>query len=149
MTGARYVAHLARRWARSLSRAEPSHVDVDAVRAVLLEAEFDVWSRLRVEDRRHSIEVLHRFDERAAGAPRAARAGVLLHDIGKVDSDLGIVARVVATIVGPRGDRFDRYHRHEEIGTELLRSVGSDPVTVEVVRGAGEWADALAAADDI
>ena len=119
------------------------------VRAVLLAAEFELWSRMRVEDRRHSIEVLARFDERTTGASRAERAAALLHDIGKLDSDLGVTARVLATMIGPRGSRLTRYHDHVRLGVELLGSIGSDPVTVELVSGRGDRAEALADADDI
>ena len=149
VSGRSTVAHLARRWARAVSRREPSDDDVAVVRAVLLPAEMDLWSRLRVEDRRHSIEVLYRFDERAVGAPRAARAAALLHDIGKLESDLGVLARVLATVVGPRGHRFARYHDHERLGVDLLVSTGSDAETVELVAGRGDHAPALADADDI
>ncbi|MFZ9629255.1 MAG: HDIG domain-containing metalloprotein [Ilumatobacteraceae bacterium] len=149
MTARSAAAHLVRRWLGALSRREPEPHDLATVREVLSSSELALWSRLRVEDRRHSIEVLRRFDQRVASATRAARAGALLHDIGKVDSDLGITARVVATVVGPRGERFATYHRHEEIGMAMLRSVGSDAETIELVGGRGAHAAALAAADEI
>ena len=56
-------------------------------------------------------------------------AGALLHDVGKLESGLGTLARVVATIVGPRTARFRRYHDHERIGADLLVAAGSTPVT--------------------
>jgi hypothetical protein len=52
-------------------------------------------------------------------------------------------------VVGPRGERFGRYHRHEEIGAEMIERVGSSPVTVALVRGEGRAAAALRAADDV
>jgi hypothetical protein len=59
----------------------------------------------------------------------------LLHDIGKVESPLGTMARVVATILGPRGEAFRRYHAHESRGVELLVAAGSDALTVSLLRG--------------
>lgn len=76
-------------------------------------------------------------------------AGALLHDIGKLDAGLGTMARVVATIVGPRTSRLRRYHDHEQIGAELLANAGSPAVTIELVRGHGRAASALAEADNI
>ena len=80
---------------------------------------------------------------------REETAAALLHDIGKLDSGLGTAARVVATVVGPRTKRFGRYHDHERIGAEMLAAAGSSPVTVDLVRGNGRAASALAAADNI
>jgi HD superfamily phosphodiesterase len=64
-------------------------------------------------------------------------AAALLHDVGKVDSGLGTLARVPATLVGllareravRGGGRVARYLRHDAIGAELLRSAGADPRT--------------------
>ena len=82
----------------------------------------------------------------------------MLHDIGKLDSGLGTVGRVVASVVGPRTQRLRRYHDHEAIGAAWLAAGGSDPMTVRLVGGGGFGIDsgagevaaaALRAADDI
>ena len=101
-------------------------------------------------DQRHSVAVLVRFDELAPTALQSERAAALLHDVGKNVSGLGFIARVVATLVGPRGKRFVDYHNHETLGADLLISI-SDPRTVELVRGAAndEVSRLLRAADDI
>ena len=148
-SGRSRLAHLARRWGRALSRRPPAAVDLAAARQVLTAGEFELWSRMRLEDQRHSIDVWRRFVVLAPASSRAEQAGALLHDVGKLDSDLGIAARVVATIVGARGDRFRRYHRHEEIGASMLRDVGADPATIDLVAGRGPAATLLAAADDL
>ena len=75
-------------------------------------------------------------------------AGALLHDVGKTASGFGTFGRVVATIAGPRTDRFRRYHDHEAIGADMAVTVGSDPVTIDLIRGEGPAADDLQAADD-
>ena len=87
--------------------------------------------------------------EQAGVSARAVVAGALLHDVGKVESGFGTLARAVVTglalvvgrerIGGPdeavarwpgwRG-RVQRYFHHDRIGGELLRRAGSDPLTV-------------------
>ena len=143
------VAHLARRFAGSWSRAEPSAEDLAWVRAQLLPAEHAHWSTMAVQDRRHSIVVARRFVELAPLATRAEVAGALLHDVGKQIAALGTMARVVATVVGPRTERFRQYHDHEALGAAMLAADGSDPVTVDLVSGAGALRDLLRRADDV
>ena len=143
------VGHLARRFLTSLSRAEPSAADTAWVADHLLPAEAALWARLAVQDRRHSLLVARRFVVLAGEPTREEVAGALLHDIGKVDCGLGTFGRVVATIAGPRGHRFRRYHDHEQIGADLLAEAGSSPATIELVLGRGPAAATLGAADDV
>jgi len=105
---------------------------------------------MQYRDQRHSIVVLRRFDVMAITAVTAERAAALLHDVGKKISNLGFSLRVIATVVGSRGQRFIAYHDHERLGAELLRSI-SDPRTVELVGGLvdDEISLLLKAADDI
>jgi hypothetical protein len=73
-----------------------------------------------------------------------------LHDIGKIDANLGTGERVVATVLGPRIDRWRRYHDHERIGTELCRRAGSTSVTLAVLSDPDHpVARLIRAADDI
>ena len=60
----------------------------------LLAAEVELWRRMSNQDRRHAIEVARRFAWRCApDADRAAMAGALLHDVGKVEAGLGTFGR--------------------------------------------------------
>ncbi len=142
------LGHLGRRFAGSLSRREPDVADTAWVDSQLLEAESQLWHRMSAADRRHSIAVARRFEALGPWS-RDEVAGALLHDVGKVDAGLGTVARVAATIVGPRTARFRRYHDHERIGAELLAVAGSPHVTIELVLGRGRAASALTDADNI
>lgn len=144
----RYAWHLARRFAGSLSWREVSPADGEEARTLLTDGEFALWRSLRRADQRHSVRVLRRFDELAPGAPPSSRAGVLLHDVGKVASDLGLAHRVAATLLGRVTERYGRYHDHVELGARLLREVGSDSAVVDTVLGRGPHADALRRADD-
>jgi hypothetical protein len=143
------TAHLARRFWGSLSRQEPSATDVVWAQSHLLPREAALWSAMAVQDRRHSLLVARRFADRAPDATSPEVAGALLHDVGKQVAALGTVARVVATVVGPRTERFRKYHDHERLGAEMLVAAGSDPLTVQLVLGQGGRADTLRWADDV
>lgn len=166
------LGHLARRFLGSLSPRGLAAEDAVWVDTVLTPAEQRLWSQLSSADRKHAAGVAREVDRRLADADRAALAAALLHDIGKIDADLGTLGRVVATlttavlgrdrVAGWNGDgvrgRFGRYVRHDEIGANLLRRVGSDPLTIAWTRehhlGAERWsvprdiAEQLHAADD-
>ena len=156
------AVHLVRRFAGSLPRHPPSADDLGWAMDNLLPGEADLWGQLSVQDQRHSIEVARRFVAGSTVPPeRAEVAAALLHDIGKIDSGLGTFGRVAATLWGALGGaraargtgRIGRYLRHEAIGADLLREVGSDARTVDLVAGRADPADpavvALARADQI
>ena len=125
--------HLVRRFFTSLSKRPPSTNDVAWVNEKLLANEFALWSRMKPHDQRHSIEVARRFIELHPTFSRDEVAAALLHDIGKVHSELGVMGRVVATIVGPKGEKFRRYHEHELIGLNLCRNAGSSAETLRLL----------------
>lgn len=143
------LRHLTRRFVGSLSRRPPPASDTAWAVGQLLPGEAEVWERMTVQDRRHSILVARRFVEFAPGASRLEVAAALLHDIGKLASELGTFSRVVATVVGPRTVRFKQYHDHERLGAELLAAAGSSPVTIDLTQGRGPLADALRRADNV
>ena len=125
--------HLVRRFFTSLSKRTPDIKDVAWVNERLLENEFALWNRMKPHDQRHSIEVANRFTRLHPTFTRDEVAAALLHDIGKVESELGVVGRVVATIVGPKGEKFRRYHEHELIGLNLCRNAGSSAETLRLL----------------
>jgi hypothetical protein len=125
--------HLIRRFVTSLSRRMPPAIDVAWVNEKLLENEFELWCRMKPHDQRHSVEVARRFSELHPTFSRDEVAAALLHDIGKVESELGIMGRVVATIAGPKGETFRRYHDHELIGLNLCRKAGSSAETLRLL----------------
>ena len=144
------IAHLVKRALSSLLQTPPSPQDVAIVSDVLNTAEFAAWSEMQYRDQRHSIIVLNRFVALVPGAVTAERAAALLHDVGKNISGLGFFLRVIATVVGPRGQRFTEYHNHESLGAELMRFI-SDARTVALIGGTAndDVARLLQAADDV
>ena len=139
--------HLVARFITSLPPTPPPPADEAWADEHLLPGERDLWVQLSNQDRRHSALVARRFVTARPAANRAEIAGALLHDVGKIECRLGTFGRVVATLVGPRTERFAAYHDHEAIGARMASAVGSDPVTVELIAGEGPAYDALCASD--
>ena len=135
----------------SLVPSQVQQIERQWVKSVLSQSEFDVWNNMMVQDRRHSVLVGRRFVKLRPTASQGEIAGALLHDVGKSVARLGTFARVIATLVGSRTNRFRQYHDHESIGAAMLRSVGSDELTISMVGGScvGELRQALNRADDI
>lgn len=139
--------HLVARFVTSLPPTPPSVTDEVWAEDRLLPGERELWVRLSNQDRRHSIAVARRFAAARPDATRAEVAGAILHDVGKIDCDLGTFARVGATLVGPRTAAFRSYHDHEEIGAEMARRAGSDPATVDLIAQRGPAFEVLLASD--
>ena len=135
----------------SLVPSQVQEIERQWVQSVLSPSEFDVWNNMMVQDRRHSVMVGRRFVMYRPTATQSEIAGALLHDVGKSVARLGTLARVFATLVGPRTSRFRQYHDHESIGATMLRSIGSDELTISMVENScvGELRQALSRADDI
>lgn len=146
----RTAMHLVRRWWSSLSRRPPSAEDLEWVHGHLLSGEFALWMRMEVADRRHSVLVARRFVGLRSDSSRDEIAAALLHDVGKIESQLGIWSRVGVTLFGPRTSRGRIYSDHERIGVELCRWAGSSAATLAVLSDPGNPAtEFLRRADDI
>ena len=145
------LAHLTKRFVLSLVPSQVQEIERQWVQSVLSPSEFDVWNNMMVQDRRHSVMVGRRFVKYRSTASQSEIAGALLHDVGKSVARLGNFARVIATLVGPRTSRFRQYHDHESLGAAMLRSIGSDDLTISMVEGScvGELRQSLSRADDI
>ena len=117
---------------------------------VLNSDEMKLWQSMQGRDQSHSLIVLERFERLCPVATQTEKAAALLHDLGKTRSGLGWFMRILATLVGSRGERFAEYHDHERIGAEMLQQI-SDERTIELVGGKAidSVAVALRDADDI
>jgi len=147
----KHLFHLVKRFNSSWSRKDVTEDELGMVRSVLTASEFNLWNQFSIADRRHSVEVAQRFAVLLPGASREQRAGVLLHDIGKIQSNLSTLMRVCATLVGPRTKRFRLYHQHEKIGITMLRHAGSHADVIAVLNQTcnAEVAAAFRSADNI
>jgi len=137
------LAHLSGRFVRALWAGPPRADDVAWVESVLTPDAFLQFRRQPNHDQRHAVDVARDVERRLAGTEYAGDSrwisAALLHDIGKLDSRLGVYGRVVATISGSVAGRehaaawsessgFTRrvglYLRHTELGGDRIRIAG-------------------------
>ena len=144
----RHLSHLVSRFFGAVSNAKPLPEDLAEVESLLLCDEFDLWRTMPTMDQRHSIAVLRRFLNLRPGATQPELRAALLHDIGKIRSNLGVLGRVFATLIGRRGERFMDYHDHEKIGSQMLQDIDSDSVTIRLVAGS-DLSDVAGALSDL
>lgn len=129
------VFHLIRRFFSSLSAAPLNDLEQAWVKDVLSVREHDLWCTQAIVDQRHSCDIARRFVEIRSLASRDEIAGALLHDIGKNDAGLGIMARVVATVLPLPTPRFVAYRHHQQRGAQLLKTIDSSDITIALVAG--------------
>lgn len=83
-------------------------------------------------DQRHSVGVLHTVRSVAPDAPDWVCQAAILHDVGKVESNLGVVGRTAATVARPLRRRvampsaFATYWDHPRRGHDLILGSGGD-----------------------
>ena len=137
------LAHLSGRFVRALWPGSPRAEDLAWVESVLTPAGFVQFRRQPNHDQRHAVGVAREVERRLAGTEYAGDprwlSAALLHDIGKLDSRLGRLGRVVATVSGAVVGRhhaeawsetsgFTRrvglYLRHTELGGDRIRLAG-------------------------
>ena len=143
----RHPHHLALRFATSLSGSPPDVAEEVWAESRLLPGEIGLWRQMTNQDRPHSAKVARRFVAARPDATRAEIAGALLHDVGKIECELGTWGRVAASVVGGRTERFRSYHDHEYIGSQLAAAAGSDLATVELIDERGPAYETLRLCD--
>ena len=142
--------HLTKRFFGSIVPIGPSQEDDQWATSNLVEGEVALWVRMSAQDRRHAAGVARRTVETLGDrATRPVIAAALLHDVGKIDSQLGTFLRVVATLSAAVAGRetaelwvrssgvtrrVGLYLRHPEIGGDLLSMAGSDEFTATWAR---------------
>lgn len=138
------MIHLAKRFFQSFGAKALDPGEMESITAILSAAELGLWNEMSVADQRHALKVFGRFTTLFPEATMGERVGVALHDVGKIESDLGTFGRVLATLIGPRTRRFALYHEHEAIGARMLRDCGSSEDAIGILESRGR-PDAIAA----
>jgi putative nucleotidyltransferase with HDIG domain len=119
--------------------ARPSPLELEAARAALTPACFDLFLQLPDDDQAHSLRVFHALARGGVQDPDLLAAG-LLHDVGKIRSPLHLPGRIGVVLAQrwlpqafrrwsagePRGWKrsFVVAARHPKWGAEMVRRAG-------------------------
>ncbi len=143
------IRHLVARFFGSIVPRRLSETDRHWVHVQLSEPEAALWTKLRRADAVESVDVARRalIALQSVGSDDADATNViaaaLLHDVGKLDSDLGTYGRVVATVAGKLAGpsmaqawvhtsgftrRCGLYLQHAELGGVRIRVAGGREV---------------------
>jgi len=128
----------------ALGKVPDDPADETWVRSILTPAEFDLWARQSGYDRAHAVRVARRVQRRLA--PTVYRgdtlwpSAALMHDVGKIQSNLSMRERVAATLASKAVGvatarrwacsaagtkrRIGIYLIHGEIGASMIRAAG-------------------------
>lgn len=127
--------HLVKRFFGSLCAKPLTAIERAWVSDLLSEQENYLWCTQSIVDQRHSHDIARRFVVIRSQASRDEIAGALLHDVGKIDAELGIVTRVFATALPFPTRRFSAYRHHQERGAQMLALIGCSEITISLVAG--------------
>jgi hypothetical protein len=139
-----YLKVLAKRLIDAFRPASVAAAEQEWVHSLLTREEFVLWSRLSPYDQCHSVRVAQGVLRRLAATQYADDSRwlsvALMHDIGKLESNLAMHERMLATVAGrtvklstalrwassARGltGRVGRYLTHGALGSEMIRSAG-------------------------
>lgn len=131
------ITHLAKRFARSLASRYPSPRDQALVAGALSREEAEIFWRQAVPDLVHAVASARHVAATHPDRVDLARAA-LLHDVGKIDADLGTFGRSAASIMHllrlPLPRRMRLYIDHAEIGAVMLEVLGVEQIAVDFAR---------------
>lgn len=128
------LSHLANRFVDVLLAVPLTPSETEAVRYWLGEALFECFSHQSTADQRHSY---HSALSIIAQGPTHSDVvlAALLHDVGKSDSRLGVIARSVVTAMialrVPLKGRAASYRDHGPIGAALLDSLEAPELAIQ------------------
>jgi putative nucleotidyltransferase with HDIG domain len=129
--------HLASRFFDYLRARPLDDAETQAVRTVLSDAEARLFFDQSPRDQAHGYAAA--MYVRSEDVIRAeTQKAALLHDIGKRRARLGLLGRVLASMMIklrlPLGRRMAAYRDHGSIGAAELSEAGSAPLVVEFAR---------------
>ena len=129
--GVEALIHLVRRFFQSILDRGPDSAEERWLLGLLSDAEAALYAQMSAADRSHAL--------RSARSPALVdddqRVAAALHDVGKIQADLGTAARVGATLAGAvvpgrLTGRWAEYRDHPRLGAEMLRDAGSPELAV-------------------
>lgn len=139
-----YFKVLAKRLIDSFQFTPLSAAELAWVQSLLTDEEFALWSRLSSYDQRHCFRVAQGVSRRLVGTQYGGDqrwlSVAIMHDIGKLESNLPTHERMLAAVAGrtvklstaarwassPRGltRRVGMYLIHGALGSEMIRAAG-------------------------
>jgi hypothetical protein len=139
-----YFKVLAKRFLDTVQPAGLSAAERTWAQSLLTREEFGLWSQLSPYDQRHCVKVAQGVHRRLAATQYAGDSRwlsvAIMHDIGKLESNLGPHERMLATVAGrtvklstaarwastARGltMRVGKYLVHGALGSEMIRAAG-------------------------
>ncbi len=135
----RYFRHLAARFVDYLTAKPLEPGERQWVSGWLEASTMELWERQSRADQRHALGVAQVVAE--STSRREVVGAALVHDVGKVASNLGVFGRVGATLAvqvfgyervakQTKFRRWNQYLHHPEIGATLLEAHGAVPELV-------------------
>jgi putative nucleotidyltransferase with HDIG domain len=129
--------HLTRRFFDVLLARPLGLHEREEVEAWLSSGEAAAFFAQPVADQRHGHSAAATVRAKSTGDVALLRAA-LLHDIGKRHAGLGVVGRVVASILilarAPLRGRLALYRDHGSVGAAELERLGAEPLVVDFTR---------------
>ena len=143
------VGYRARQLWRTISAEPIASEQLDEVRAILSDDEYELFLRYDMADRQHCYRVMRLLHDSGA-RDHDLLVAALLHDVGKTQVSLTSLDRILGTIV-ERGwsGRLEQWggepptgwHRpfsvrvqHAEWGAQMAEAAGCSPTTVYLIR---------------
>lgn len=131
------LSHLTRRFFDVLLARPLLDSEQQAVKGWLTERENSLFLAQPAADQRHGYTAAQTVV--AAGVQdRVLIRTALLHDIGKRHARLGVIGRVIASLMIlfriPIRGRWAAYRNHGEVAARELEAIGSDPLIVDFAR---------------
>jgi putative nucleotidyltransferase with HDIG domain len=131
------LSHLTRRFFDVLLARPLLESEQQAVKEWLTERENSLFLAQPPADQRHGYSAAQTVV--AAGAQdRVLIRAALLHDIGKRHARLGVIGRVIASLMIlfriPIRGRWATYRDHGEVAARELEAIGCDPLIVDFAR---------------
>ncbi len=131
------IRHLAARFFGHLTAEPPGPEDQHFVHEYLDGPCAELFWSQSFPDQRHAVNVARRVSTALPNDPGAVEAA-LLHDIGKLQSNIGAVSRSLATVLDavrmPMTPRMRAYRDHGERGAVALEETGCGSLAVAFAR---------------
>jgi hypothetical protein len=135
---------LAGRAIAAMVRRRSDPADREWAESMLTPVEFGLWIRQSDYDQSHSVQVARRVERRLAATAHAGDplwpSAALMHDVGKLESELSLGERAIATLVSKTlgvatarrwagsaaglKRRIGLYLIHGELGAAMIRAAG-------------------------